>query len=284
MNIDDIIHGISTLIEVHAQGGSSKGTGLFYQELSPKDPSKEGQWREITELWLVTNRHVLLPRVNNAETTPTQLTFNLRKESGNKVVWDPIVLGFEELADRARLHPNPGVDVCAIRILDLLTERLKSGEKYLNWYGVSAENLAGQNKINPHVGSKAMVVGYPRGFYDHVNVFPIVKSGIVATRWSAKFEGNPYFLIYAKLFPGSSGSIVISEPKNIAVENGQLLYAKEEQFAFLGIYSGELYQIHTPIEFDDLTIIRKSGFNVGVVWYGYLVDEIISGTVALAKP
>ena len=212
------------------------------------------------------------------------MTFNLRKESGNKVVWDPIVLGFEELADRARLHPNPGVDVCAIRILDLLTERLKSGEKYLNWYGVSAENLAGQNKINPHVGSKAMVVGYPRGFYDHVNVFPIVKSGIVATRWSAKFEGNPYFLIYAKLFPGSSGSIVISEPKNIAVENGQLLYAKEEQFAFLGIYSGELYQIHTPIEFDDLTIIRKSGFNVGVVWYGYLVDEIISGTVALAKP
>jgi len=284
MNIDDIIHGISTLIEVHAQGGSSQGTGLFYQELSPKDPSKEGQWREITELWLVTNRHVLLPRVNNAETTPTQLTFNLRKESGNKVVWDPIVLGFEELADRARLHPNPGVDVCAIRILDLLTERLKSGEKYLNWYGVSAENLAGQNKINPHVGSKAMVVGYPRGFYDHVNVFPIVKSGIVATRWSAKFEGNPYFLTYAKLFPGSSGSIVISEPKNIAVENGQLLYAKEEQFAFLGIYSGELYQIHTPIEFDDLTIIRKSGFNVGVVWYGYLVDEIISGTVALAKP
>ncbi len=284
MNIDDIIHGISTLIEVHAQGGSSQGTGLFYQELSPKDPSKEGQWREITELWLVTNRHVLLPRVNNAETTPTQLTFNLRKESGNKVVWDPIVLGFEELADRARLHPSPGVDVCAIRILDLLTERLKSGEKYLNWYGVSAENLAGQNKINPHVGSKAMVVGYPRGFYDHVNVFPIVKSGIVATRWSAKFEGNPYFLIYAKLFPGSSGSIVISEPKNIAVENGQLLYAKEEQFAFLGIYSGELYQIHTPIEFDDLTIIRKSGFNVGVVWYGYLVDEIISGTVALAKP
>ncbi len=284
MKIDDAIHGISTLIEVHTQGGSSQGTGFFYQELSPKDPSKEGQWRKITELWLVTNRHVLLPRVNNAETAPTQLTFNLRKVSGDKVVWDPIVLGFEELANRARLHPNPSVDVCAVRILDLVTDRLNSGEKYLQWYGVSAENLAGQNKINPHVGSNAMVVGYPRGFYDHVNVFPIVKSGIVATRWGAKFEGNPYFLIDAKLFPGSSGSIVISEPSDVAVENGQVFYAKEKQFAFLGIFSGEPYQMHAPMEFDDLTIIRKSGFNVGIVWYGYLVDEIISSGVTLAQP
>ena len=284
MKIDDAIHGISTLIEVRAQSVSSQGTGFFYQELSLKDPGKEGQWREITELWLVTNRHVLLPRVYNAETKPTRLTFNLRKVSGDKVVWDPIVLGFEELANRARLHPNPSVDVCAIRILDLLTERIKSGEKYLNWYGVSAENLAGQNKINPHVGSNAMVVGYPRGFYDHVNVFPIVKSGIVATRWGAKFEGNPYFLIDAKLFPGSSGSIVISEPSDVAVENGQVFYAKEKQFAFLGIFSGEPYQMHAPMEFDDLTIIRKSGFNVGIVWYGYLVDEIISSGVTLAQP
>lgn len=283
MQIDDAIHGISTLIQVQTAAGSSQGTGFFYQQLSPADPTKDGQWRAIEDVWLITNRHVLLPQSPTGESIPTSLTFHLRKITNGSIVWEPITLDQPSIISRAKLHANPAIDVCAIRVLDLITEKLKSGEQYLNWYGVSNENLAGQNKINSHVASDAVVIGYPRGFYDQVNVFPIVKSGIIASRWGANFQGQPYFLIDAKLFPGSSGSIVISKPTDVVVEDGKVFHSKEKQFAFLGIFSGEPYQAHSPIEFDDLTIIRKTGFNVGIVWYGHLVDEILTTGVSLSK-
>ena len=125
------------------------------------------------------------------------------------------------------------------------------------------------------VADDVVVIGYPRGFYDHTNLYPIVKSGIIASRWGFNFNGLPYFLIDAKLFPGSSGSIVVSKPQNITVDGGMVFCAKEKQFTFLGIYSGELIRQPHPIEMDDITIIRKEGFNLGTVWYGSLVDEII---------
>jgi len=282
MQIDDAIHGISTLIQVQTTTGGSQGTGFFYQQLSPADPNKDGQWREIDSAWLITNRHVLLPQSPAGKSTPISLTFHLRKVIGESIVWEPITLDQSSIISRAKLHTNPEIDVCAIHVLDLITEKLKSGEKYLNWYGVSSDNLPGRNKINPHVASDAVVIGYPRGFYDQVNVFPIVKSGIIASRWGANFQGKPYFLIDAKLFPGSSGSIVISKPTDVVVESGQIFHSKEKQFAFLGIYSGEPYQEYSPIALDDLTIIRKSGFNVGIVWYGHLVDEILTNGVSLS--
>jgi hypothetical protein len=41
------------------------------------------------------------------------------------------------------------------------------------------------------------------------------------------------------MFPGSSGSLVISRPTNITVDDGKLLTSKDKQFAVLGILSGE---------------------------------------------
>ncbi len=277
MNIDDAVHGLSTIIIATASSNVVQGTGFFYQEFGQKDLTKDAQWVPIEKVWLVTNRHVVLPRINGHENIPETITFNLRKINGDKIEWDPVTIKSNELLARAKFHINARIDICIIEILDLLTKKISSGAQYLQWYGVSKENLPGSNKIYPEVASDAVVIGYPRGFYDQVNLYPIVKSGIIASRWGASFNGNPYFLIDAKLFPGSSGSVVISKPSSIAYEGGQIFYNKEKQFAFLGVFSGEPYQEHQPIELDDLTIIRKSGYNVGVVWYSYLIEEIIQG-------
>jgi len=120
-----------------------------------------------------------------------------------------------------------------------------------------------------------VIIGYPKGFYDEKNVFPIVKSGIIATRWGTHFNGMPAFLIDAKLFPGSSGSIVLTKPINYIVVDGKPLYAQDKQFAFLGVYSGEPFRQQVPIDLDDITILRKDSFNVGIVWYGQLVVDIV---------
>ena len=234
-------------------------------------------------MWLVTNRHVLLPTRNGAEIPPTTLQLHLRKvtESGT-LVWDPISLPTDDVAQRARFHPDKSVDVAVLSILDLLTDRLNAGGRYAPPFGLSSDHLPGQNYEDIEAASDVVVVGYPRGFYDTKNLFPIVKSGIVASRWGVGFEGQPYFLIDAKLFPGSSGSVVLSKPNDIMVKNGEVMFAKEKQFAFLGIFSGEpTYQ--EAVAIGDLTITQSSGFNLGIVWYAHLVDEIIENGISLSQ-
>jgi len=190
----------------------------------------------------------------------------------------------DDLLKRAKFHPDAEVDVCTIEVLDLLTEKIKDqGSRYQSWFAMHADNLPGKNNINVEVADEAVVIGYPRGFYDKVHLFPIVKSGIIASRWGVPFLGKPYFLIDAKLFPGSSGSAVVSKPQSLAIVDGHLMLAKERQFALLGIYSGEPFLQETPLEFEDMTIVRKTGFNVGIVWYAHLIDEIIDHGVPFKK-
>lgn len=283
MKIDDALHGISTLLLTTYQGKQLQGTGFFYDELGPKDPNLTEQWREIKTIWVATNRHVLLPKIKGKEITPEVLTFHLRKIVNNRFVWEPISLDTIEFTKRVRLHPNQEVDVALLQIDDLVKNKIKNNEQLIQYFAVSEENLPGNNNINAEVADDVIVVGYPKSFYDEVNVFPIVKSGIIASRWGLNFNGLPIFLIDAKLFPGSSGSIVITKPIDLKMVNGRLMHSKDKQFAFLGVYSGEPYREHKPIDLEDLTIIRKDSFNLGTVWYGHLIIEIAKNGVFLSQ-
>ncbi len=282
MNLNDTFHFISTVLLTSAPGGSSQGTGFFYKRLEPTD--KEGlQWRKIVGEWLVTNRHVLIPRINGAEVQPSSLTFHLRKVNGKMLEWDPVTLSTTDLETMASFHPDKDVDVAVIDVAKLFKERRKNGPDFVHCTSVSKENFAGLNNINIEASSDVLVIGYPRGFYDDVNLFPIIKSGIVASRWGADFKGGRYFLIDAKLFPGSSGSIVVSKPIDMVVKDGQLYHSADKQFAFLGIFSGEPYRHELPVELDDMIIIQKSSFNLGIVWYADIVEEIIDSGIPLSS-
>ncbi len=232
MSIDDKLNSISTLIEVTTSTGTFRGTGFFYNQYAPTD--KQGlQYRHIDAMWVVTNRHVLLPGQQGVAFAPSAVTLNIRKltESGF-MVWEPIKLSAEEVETLARFHPNRAVDVAAINILDHFIERFNSSDKYVAPHALSVKDLPGDNSADIEVASDVIIVGYPRGFYDKVNLFPIVKSGIVASRWGVGFEGNPYFLIDSKLFPGSSGSVVLSKPNDLMIKNGQVCMPQKSIFRF----------------------------------------------------
>lgn len=207
---------------------------------------------------------------------PTSFVFHMRQIIGDRLKWDPISLETQELLKRAKCHSNPSVDICMVTVLDLVTAKLKSDAKYIQWVSVGKEDLPGSSKIAVAASDDIVVAGYPRSFYDQVNLYPIIKAGIIASRWGSNFNGNPYFLIDAKLFPGSSGSIVVSKPIDMVVSGGKVFTSKEKQYAFLGIYSGEPFLKEQPVELDDIIIMRKLGFNLGIVWYGYLIEEIIA--------
>ncbi len=276
MTLDDKFNTISTRTITSFQGKTSQGSGFFYQEEGDKDPNaKKGEWILIRNLWLITNKHVLLSRDHEGSyQIPDSFTFHYRKKNGSTIEWFPVTLNKNEIKKRSKIHMNDIVDIIAIEILDTQTELIKKNQIIRNSV-ITEENLPGKSKINIEVSDETIILSYPKGFYDQLNLFPIVKSGIIASKWGAHFNGHPYFLIDAKLFPGSSGSLVISHPTNQILYQGKILTSQEKQFVFLGVFSGEPFKQSQPIDFDDMTIIRKEGFNVGIVWYSNLVEEII---------
>lgn len=280
MNIDDRLHSLTTIVDVQLEeGAASRGTGFFFQVLAPSNDESGSGWREVVSNWLITNRHVLLPDGR----IPAELTFRLRKISDDdRIEWHEVSMASPTLGAKALLHKNSAVDVVAIDVTDELHAALKE-EIPITYSAMGEDDLPGNNKINVNVTSDVVIVGYPKSFYDEVNKFPVVKSGMIASRWGANFRGDVAFLIDAKLFPGSSGSVVLSKPNDFIVENGHLFGSQDKQCAFLGVYSGEPYKIsETPEETDEGIVYRKDYFDVGLVWYSSVVPEIISNGKTLA--
>ena len=126
--------------------------------------------------------------------------------------------------------------------------------------------------LSAECSDDVIVVGFPHGYYDELNHYPIVKRGIVASAWGADFDGEPFFLIDAKLFPGSSGSAVLTKPVEYVHQDGKLHRSPTgKQFALLGVYSGEpeLVSEDDP-EYAD----------VGIVLYASLMAVIIADRTA----
>jgi len=105
-SVDDSIQGITTLVISSTGTRQSMGTAFFYHQRGASIPTTDGNgWRvKIDKLWLVTNRHVLVPRINGKEEFPTTFTFHLRKTEGNTLNWEPITLTKDDLLKRARFH------------------------------------------------------------------------------------------------------------------------------------------------------------------------------------
>lgn len=279
---DRDLYGLTTLIECGTTQFKSQGSGFYYNVMSPKDPNIDGgQWRKIEGTYLITNRHVALPKLNECEILPDYFVFNLREIIRDKVEWVPISLNKEQLKQRMLLHHNDNIDIAAIKVDDLIIDIIKANPNrhFIIGSSLSNDNLPSNSPLTIDVTSDIIVASYPRGFYDIANKFPIVKSGIISSGWGLNFNDMPIFLIDAQLFPGSSGGLVISKPTNVAMIDGQLMHNQEKQFVFLGVYSGEPVQQCAPFEFGDMTIIRKNSYGLGTAWYSHLIPEIVTNCV-----
>ena len=291
MDLDTKLHNMTTLILTETpQGAVAQGTGFFYSVSGQADPDgPEYQWVP-TDIWVITNRHVVMPQVNGVETYPLSITIHLRRQDTlGRQEWAPIVISGDDIKERVKFHPNARVDVAAIDLTKLLAQELDSNKDryaYASPFCLSRGLLARNNKeIRVEASSDVLVVGYPRGFYDNVNLFPIVKSGIVASRWRAEFQGDPCFLIDAKLFPGSSGSVVISKPIDITMKDGKLfvLQNDEKAFVLLGVFSGEPQTQSLPVAVGDLTITQTLEYGLGVVWYADVIEELLGDRARFAS-
>ena len=265
---------------------TSQGSGFFYSEIAKEATGPVGEnglgWHKVEGTWLITNRHVAFPSIEQAdgtkvETVPDVFVFNMREVKNGRIEWVPIQLSKDELLARTKLHPDPQVDVVAIKIDDLQIKLVTENKerKIIGGIQLSNSNLPSPQQPTIEATTDVVICSYPHGFYDKANKFPIIKSGIISSSWGANFNGSPHFLIDAKLFPGSSGGLVISKPADVAMINGHLMHAKEKQYVFLGIYSGEYY--YEKIE-NGKTVLKED-YGLGIVWYSTLVPQIINNGV-----
>ena len=290
-NFEKQLFSITTIIRTECDTGegimSCTASGFYYTTRTPVEQDNKGYcWERIDGYWLITNRHVLFNEVEGKEYLVDRLIFCLRIVKDGGIEWMPIELTQKELINRTKRHQVDGIDVVAIDVSDCIHDRnikaLRTEENSLMVpLSLSKDNLPQNQPITIDVTSDIVVASYPKGFYDEVNKFPIVKSGIVASGWGLCFKGLPIFEIDAQLFPGSSGGLVISKPLNIAMINGSVQYSQTKQFVFLGVYSGE-YQWRENVEKKDGSIEEIRGsYGLGNVWYSYLVPEIISDGVKI---
>jgi len=277
LNIDDTLHGITTPLNINVNSQALQATGFFYEVLAAVDPNRKGYgWIEVTDTWIVSNRHVFLPKIKGKESIPDSITFPMRNFAEGTIQWDTITLNHDNIKKRLKLHTDPTVDIATLRISDLAVKRIPANTLDMSLSSVTIHNLPDNCGISAQVADDIIIIGYPRGYYDTYNLFPIVKSGIIASRWGLPFENKPQFLIDAKLFPGSSGSIVLTKPITSIVTEGPIAGSKEAHFAFLGVFSGEPLIIEKPIDPVDTTIAHYHSLNLGFVWYGNLVVDIVN--------
>jgi hypothetical protein len=284
------IFSITTIIKcnvaINGHSYCSQASGFYYNEVSPSEPDKVGpQWYKLDKFWLVTNRHVVLPQINGVECVPDNLIFYLREMLDDQIQWKPIVLTKEQLLSSLKLHREQQVDIALIDISAYIQDIINdiSSKKSKNNICIpttlSNTNLPENQPITIDVTSDIIVASYPKEFYDKLNKFPIVKSGIIASAWGSAFNGLPIFQIDAQLFPGSSGGLVISKPTNIAMINGTVKYNQVKQFVLLGVYSGE-FKWYEEVDVGGTLVKMGNSYGLGNVWYSYLIPQIINDGIS----
>ncbi|MGR5411029.1 S1 family peptidase [Vibrio sp. PNB22_8_1] len=107
-------------------------------------------------------------------------------------------------------HPDPDIDLCAIDVTCALAPLINSGKKLRTMILDSSWMLEEKDKSNVRDIEQVLVVGYPRGIWDHHNNMPISRIGNTATHPLANYQNKADFLIDVAAFQGSSGSPVFS--------------------------------------------------------------------------
>jgi hypothetical protein len=118
-------------------------------------------------------------------------------------------------------------------------------------------------------GDDVDIIGYPRGFSDVLHNYPVMRTGAIASAYPVPFNGQPLFLVDARLHPGTSGSPVLTKPSSILRTQTGMLHPGGETTYFLGVNSGEFI---FPGE--------SSGLNA--VWYASEVQVITTSSFQTA--
>ncbi len=274
------IERMTTPVDVYFTDHHNFGSGFFFQQLGPFPHPDQStpQWRLIKKLYVVTAAHVVeLEHLGNV----TKFAFRFRAGGDTGSDWIEFSIPGKEFPSVLHLSPKRNVDVAVVDVTDYvnsqllkLSAALPPGLSLQSFAAVSEDNFPGVSKLAVAAGDDVIVVGYPRQLYDRYNKLPILKLGLLNTPLGLRYDNLEGFLLDFRGYEGSSGSLVIGKPSNIAFDNeGRLMYSKDKEFVFLGVYSGQRYRKgRRPVTAD-----------LGLGWYYYNVQDAIDSPPGLLR-
>jgi V8-like Glu-specific endopeptidase len=272
--IQSTIHNSVSLIKAKHKTIENYGTGFYYSHDSDDTVGKSG-WKKVNDIYFITAKHCLLDNESLCE----ELIINSNLPIDGSTKRHQFTLTQEDIIQNAFIHENDDVDIVVILIDHEHIFRKDNKSAFL-----SRDMLPQYNDyLKVETTSDVVTYGFPYGYYDETNLFPLCKSGIIASGWGLNFNGDPIFKIDIQLFSVSSGSPVISKPQQMVLKDSKLYFKDSPQILLLGIYTGEYTKrmtenvelVYLDGKKDFVEMNKHGSLGFGTVFYSYLIDEII---------
>jgi len=223
--------------EIRTNRQNEGGTGFFY--------------KKYDELYLITNRHVIVDEKENYK--PNEIYLRVYRNH-------PIRLYDEKGNPIWFIHPKFEFDENKEPIPDVVAIPLKTTENWKNIRYFSSNELPPKKDFeNLYIPSSESldVVGY-----DYYTPGVKFHSVWLNTKYGESYQNKPQFLVKGKLYPGCSGSPVLSLSTHLKYSTNFL-----KPPVLLGIYGG-------PLRILSSVYIEESDLNI--VWYSWLIEEILT--------
>lgn len=211
MNTHEKLAFATTQVVITAKGGVARsGTGFFVRMAKTSGED---------ELILVTNKHV----IENA--LKINLVISIR-DAGAK--FPRRTQTIDMIGQKWIFHPDGDVDLCCLKLSKL--RAYVEGKDGVQWFIEPFEmkqivSMADMEKYFP--ADEVFMIGYPDGLKDRVNNQPMFRRGVLAVIPSLNFNGKEHFVVDMAVYPGSSGSPIVS------IDHGIHADEKGEAFVFM---------------------------------------------------
>ncbi len=169
--------------------------------------------RDSFKLWLITCKHVIqqadvksneiFARLNKSEHSGMQ-TFRISLQRGDGPDWT--------------LHPTADVAVIPASWQDLEAKGVRWETFAAGRNALSRTRAA---EVGLTEGDEVFIVGFPAGWMEGRQDYPIVRHGVLAQIQGWLKEEHDTFLVDGSGFPGNSGGPVLTKPQRFAVVGTQ---------------------------------------------------------------
>lgn len=237
-------------------------------------------WSRGENVFLITNWHVVSGRnpftlevISERGYIPERIAFHgqlAKIENENIRFTRPEWIlhfndGMKDLLSKPPMPHGIVTDIFAIPIEKRIITRNKEfempGGRIVNISPIM--NDQSFEKIQTMSGDDCFVVGYPLSNYEGL-MYPIWRSGSIASETLLGLGEVPAFLVDATATPAMSGSPVLRKCNSFVVQNQDRGFIEQiSHYEMIGVYAGRLSS-------KDL-----ERTNLGYVWYKTLIDDVI---------